>query len=69
MRGGLVLNSKTEYSRCRLPRLTIDRSEWEERKLKEREEQELIMKESEAADKASSESINGQMVWQFGNWE
>ena len=31
MRGGQVLNSKTEYSRCRLPRLTIDRNEWEER--------------------------------------
>ena len=66
MRGGLVLNSKTEYSRCRLPRLTIDRSEWEERKLKERQEQELIMKESEVGDKASSDSLNGGAVWELG---
>ena len=32
LRGGNVLNSKTEYSRCRLPRLTIDRDEWKKAK-------------------------------------
>ena len=28
MRKGRVLNSKTEYSRCKLPRLTVDLEEW-----------------------------------------
>ena len=32
LRGGNVLNSKTEYSRFRLPRLTIDRDEWKKAK-------------------------------------
>ena len=36
-RGGGILNSKTEYSRCRLPRLTIDVEEWR-RKRQEAEE-------------------------------
>ena len=35
LRGDNVLNSKTEYSRCRLPRLTIDREEWKSAKEKE----------------------------------
>ena len=30
------MNSKTEYSRCRLPRLTIDREEWKTAKQQER---------------------------------
>ena len=47
-------------------RLTIDRSEWEERKLKERQEQELVMKESEVEDKASSDSLNGGAAWELG---
>ena len=36
LRGGNVLNSRTEYSRCRLPRLTIDREEWKTAKQQER---------------------------------
>jgi hypothetical protein len=36
LRGGNVLNSRTEYSRCRLPRLTIDREEWKTAKEKEK---------------------------------
>ena len=37
LRGGNVLNSKTEYSRCRLPRLTIYKEEWSSAKRKEKE--------------------------------
>ena len=33
MRGQGVLNSKSEYSRCQLPRLTIDVEEWRRKKL------------------------------------
>ena len=38
MRGGRVgiLNSKTEYSRCRFPRLVIDREEWKQSKKEEK---------------------------------
>ena len=32
MRGGGVLNSKTEYLRCILPRLVIDNEEWKKAK-------------------------------------
>ena len=32
LRGGGVLNSKSEYSRCKLPRLTIDRDTWNSQK-------------------------------------
>ena len=32
MRGGGVLNSKSEYSRCKIPRLTIDRDTWNSQK-------------------------------------
>ena len=30
------MNSKTEYSRCRLPRLVIDREEWKQSKKEEK---------------------------------
>ena len=36
MRGGGILNSKTEYSRFRLPRLVIDREEWKQSKKEEK---------------------------------
>ena len=35
LRGENVLNSRTEYSRCRIPRLTIDKEEWKKAKKKE----------------------------------
>ena len=36
LRGGGVLDSKTEYSRCRLPRLTVDMEEWRVKKKEEK---------------------------------
>ena len=45
LRGENVLNYKTEYSRCRLPRLTIDREDWKtakEKETKRLKEDELI---------------------------
>ena len=38
LRGGGVLNSKSEYSRCRIPRLVIDHDEWSKMKKKEKDE-------------------------------
>ena len=35
LRGENVLNSRAEYSRCRLPRLTMDKEEWRNAKKKE----------------------------------
>ena len=41
MRGGRVLNSKTEYSRCHLPRLMVEKPDWQLLKeIREREEEE-----------------------------
>ena len=39
LRGENVLNSKTEYSRCRIPRLTIDKEVW---KTAKKEEERLL---------------------------
>ena len=36
LRGGGVLNSKTEYSRCRIPRLVVDMEEWKRKKSEEK---------------------------------
>ena len=45
LRGENVLNSKSEYSRCRIPRLVIDQEEWRINKKKERQELEVIREE------------------------
>ena len=45
LRGGGVLNSKTEYSRCRLPRLTVDMDEWRSKKTEEKKSLEPIPNE------------------------
>ena len=47
MRGGGVLNSKSEYSRCRIPRLVIDHDEWSKMKKKEKDELENKNEETE----------------------
>ena len=47
MRGGGVLNSKTEYSRCRLPRLVIDNEEWKKAKKEERKLLEINLEDPE----------------------
>ena len=52
LRGENVLNSKSEYSRCRFPRLVIDQEEWRINKKKERQElevmrEEIVMQEDE----------------------
>ena len=47
MRGGNTLNSKTEYNRCRIPRLVIDQEVWQKMKMKEKEILEEEIKEME----------------------
>ena len=42
LRGGGVLNSKTEYSRCRVPRLVVDMEEWKKKKIEEKKEVEGV---------------------------
>jgi hypothetical protein len=42
LRGGGVLNSKTEYSRCRVPRLVVDMEEWRKKKMEERKDLEAV---------------------------
>ena len=43
------MNSKTEYSRCRLPRLVIDNEEWKKSKKEEKKnlEKETVSNENE----------------------
>ena len=48
LRGGNTLNSKTEYNRCRIPRLTIDHDVWnmmKRQQMKQREEEIMNMEE------------------------
>ena len=42
-----MLNSKTEYSRCRLPRLVIDNEEWKKAKKEERKLLEINLEDPE----------------------
>ena len=55
LRGSNILNSKSEYSRCRVPRLRIDKEEWkvdeqkdakEKKKKKDLEEQAKVVEDS-----------------------
>ena len=66
-RGAGVLNSRTEYSRCRLPRLTIDRSEWElaEMARKEREDVE-IRNQMEVINEDDILGNEGGAIWSMG---
>ena len=45
IRGENVLNSKSEYSRCRIPRLVIDQEAWRMNKKKEKQELEVVEEE------------------------
>ena len=67
MRGGNVINSKTEYSRCRLPRLTIDMEEWNSKKKDEKQAMgsEKVALESEARKETVWMKDNG-AAWQLG---
>ena len=47
LRGENVLNSKSEYSRCRIPRLVIDQEDW--RVFKKKEKADLEPKQVEKA--------------------
>ena len=47
MRGGNTLNSKTEYKRCRIPRLIIDQEVWQKMRIKENEIHDKETKEME----------------------
>ena len=55
LRGGNVLNSKSEYTRCKIPRLVINKEEWEknaeEKRKKEKEEMQKIEMEKEGVEK------------------
>ena len=62
LRGSNVLNSKSEYSRCRVPRLTINREEWQtgsDKKEEERKEMDR-RKEAEAAEETL---LQGGAAW------
>ena len=66
LRGDNVLNSRTEYSRCRVPRLTIDKEEWKtakksERKLLEAKESVVSMEDEGRAQRRMEEDMT---TWQ-----
>ena len=54
LRGGGVLNSKTEYSRCRIPRLVVDVEEWSRKKAEESKKLEEHPPDSEVAQSEES---------------
>ena len=57
LRGENVLNSRTEYSRCRLPRLTLDKDEWRTAKRKKRE-----LLEKEDSEDLANDTMNEDAV-------
>ena len=50
LRGENVLNSRTEYSRCRLPRLTLDKEVWKTARKEEEKLLESVNKEDNERD-------------------
>ena len=66
-RGSGVLNSRTEYSRCRLPRLTIDRSEWELAEMARKEIEDVtIRNEMEVINEDDILGKEGGAIWSMG---
>ena len=59
MRRGRVLNSKTEYSRCKLPRLTVDLEEWRKQR-KESAEKEKATEAKQIVRRTEDENLLGQ---------
>ena len=56
-RGDLILNSKSEFNRCQVPRLKIDMEGWKAGK--EREKQEKMRKAKEGEQIRGREEIDG----------
>ena len=68
-RGSSILNSKTEYSRCRLIRLTVERPEWEIIKEWKKQEKKEAEKALELVTINDEEDIIGNgtgSVWEMG---
>ena len=64
LRGSNVINSKTEYSRCRIPRLTIDREGWKSAKdaeAKDRKKGDMTARQTEDEIRMEEERIS---AWQ-----
>ena len=58
LRGGGVLNSRTESSRCCLPRLTVDMEEW---RAKKKEEKKTLEPIPEAGMERLDEELDGEI--------
>ena len=57
LRGENVLNSKSEYTRCRIPRLVIDQAEWRKNKQNEKAELEESVEETAIVTLETGEQI------------
>ena len=57
LRGENVLNSKSEYTRCRIPRLVIDQAEWRKNKQNEKAELEDSIEETAIVTLETGEQI------------
>ena len=67
LRGGNVINSKSEYSRCRVPRLRINKEEWkidEQKDAKDRKERAEL---EEQARVAEDSLLTGGAVWDISS--
>ena len=63
LRGGNVLNSKSEYSRCRVPRLRIDKEEWkvdDQKEAKDKKKKEALEEQARVAEESL---LTGGAVW------
>ena len=63
MKGGNTLNSKTEYNRCRIPRLTIDHEVWQIMKKKGKE---ILEDEARRMEEEMQPSGMGELQYEIG---
>ena len=57
-----MLNSKTEYSRCRVPRLVVDMEEWKKKKIEKKKELEAVTPPTEHDDLGLEMEFTGKEV-------
>ena len=67
LRGSNVINSKSEYSRCRVPRLRIDKEEWKVDEQKDAKDEKKKKALEEQARVVEDSLLTGGAVWDISS--
>ena len=67
LRGSNIINSKSEYSRCRVPRLRIDKEEWKEDDQRQSKMEEKKKELEEQARRVENSLLSGGAVWDISS--